>query len=62
MLRLSKKAEYALMAVKDLASRPESEAASAREIEHPQADRDEGHGGPQIGLLQDEEHRHAHER
>ena len=32
MLRLSKKAEYALMAVKDLASRPESEAASAREI------------------------------
>ena len=32
MLRLSKKAEYALMAVKDLASRPENEAASAREI------------------------------
>jgi Rrf2 family protein len=32
MLRLSKKAEYALMALKDLASRPESEAASAREI------------------------------
>ena len=32
MLRLSKKAEYALMAVKDLASRPKSEAASAREI------------------------------
>ena len=32
MLRLSKKAEYALMALKDLASRPETEAASAREI------------------------------
>ena len=32
MLRLSKKAEYALMALKDLASRPEAEAASAREI------------------------------
>ena len=32
MLRLSKKAEYALMALKDLALRPESEAASAREI------------------------------
>ena len=32
MLRLSKKAEYALMAVKDLASRPEAAAASAREI------------------------------
>ena len=32
MLRLSKKAEYALMALKDLASRPVSEAASAREI------------------------------
>ena len=32
MLRLSKKAEYALMALKDLASRPEPEAASAREI------------------------------
>ena len=32
MLRLSKKAEYALMAVKDLASRSENEAASAREI------------------------------
>ncbi len=32
MLRLSKKAEYALMALKDLASRPESGAASAREI------------------------------
>ena len=26
MLRLSKKAEYALMALKDLASRPEAEA------------------------------------
>ncbi|HJN46245.1 MAG: transcriptional regulator [Acidobacteria bacterium] len=32
MLRLSKKAEYALMALKDLASRPADEAASAREI------------------------------
>jgi len=32
MLRLSKKAEYALMALKDLASRSETEAASAREI------------------------------
>lgn len=32
MLRLSKKAEYALMALKDLALRPVSEAASAREI------------------------------
>lgn len=32
MLRLSKKAEYALMALKDLASRPEGEAASARDI------------------------------
>ncbi len=32
MLRLSKKAEYALMALKDLALRPEAEAASAREI------------------------------
>ena len=32
MLRLSKKAEYALMALKDLASRSEAEAASAREI------------------------------
>ena len=32
MLRLSKKAEYALMALKDLASRPEAGAASAREI------------------------------
>ena len=32
MLRLSKKAEYALMALKDLASRPEAEAASARDI------------------------------
>ena len=32
MLRLSKKAEYALMALKDLALRPEVEAASAREI------------------------------
>ena len=32
MLRLSKKAEYALMALKDLASRPEIEATSAREI------------------------------
>jgi len=32
VLRLSKKAEYALMALKDLALRPESEAASAREI------------------------------
>ena len=32
MLRLSKKAEYALMALKDLALRPEPEAASAREI------------------------------
>ena len=32
MLRLSKKAEYALMALKDLASRPAAEAASARDI------------------------------
>ena len=32
MLRLSKKAEYALMALKDLALRPAAEAASAREI------------------------------
>ena len=32
MLRLSKKAEYALMALKDLASRSETEATSAREI------------------------------
>ena len=32
MLRLSKKAEYALMALKDLASRPEALASSAREI------------------------------
>ena len=32
MLRLSKKAEYALMALKDLASRPSAEAASARDI------------------------------
>ena len=32
MLRLSKKAEYALMALKDLAVRPAAEAASAREI------------------------------
>ncbi|TDI24737.1 MAG: Rrf2 family transcriptional regulator [Acidobacteria bacterium] len=32
MLRLSKKAEYALMALKDLALRPEAEAASARQI------------------------------
>ena len=32
MLRLSKKAEYALMALKDLASRPEAVASSAREI------------------------------
>ncbi len=32
MLRLSKKAEYALMALKDLTLRPEAEAASAREI------------------------------
>ena len=32
MLRLSKKAEYALMALKDLAARSETEAASAREI------------------------------
>jgi len=32
MLRLSKKAEYALMALKDLALRPEAEAVSAREI------------------------------
>ena len=32
MLRLSKKAEYALMALKDLASRSEAGAASAREI------------------------------
>lgn len=32
MLRLSKKAEYALMALKDLASRSEAGTASAREI------------------------------
>ena len=32
MLRLSKKSEYALMALKDLALRPAAEAASAREI------------------------------
>ena len=32
MLRMSKKAEYALMALKDLASRQETGAASAREI------------------------------
>ena len=32
MLRLSKKTEYALMALKDLALRPAAEAASAREI------------------------------
>ena len=32
MLRLSKKAEYALMALKDLALRPAAEAGSAREI------------------------------
>ncbi len=32
MLRLSKKAEYALMALQDLAARPAEEAASAREI------------------------------
>lgn len=32
MLRLSKKAEYALMALKDLALRSEAEAASTREI------------------------------
>jgi Rrf2 family protein len=32
MLRLSKKAEYALMALKDLASRPPAESPSAREI------------------------------
>ena len=32
MLRLSKKADYALIALKDLASRPEGDAPSAREI------------------------------
>ncbi len=32
MLRLSKKADYALIALKDLASRPECDAPSAREI------------------------------
>ena len=32
MLRLSKKADYALIALKDLASRPEGTSASAREI------------------------------
>ena len=32
MLRLSKKADYALIALKDLASRPEGDASSAREI------------------------------
>ena len=32
MLRLSKKSEYALMALKDLALRPAAEPASAREI------------------------------
>jgi Rrf2 family protein len=32
MLRLSKKADYALIALKDLAARPEGSSASAREI------------------------------